>query len=193
VRETLKNPGLLFVGDSKMAALATRTHVAAGGDYYLCPLPATPRPAAALAALLAPVRAGTQSLTPVWRRNDDTGRKEKIAEGDEDEVPLARAAADGSVTTFTERRRVVRSLAQSRSAGRSLQRRLTAAPHALKQVGQKRHGKTCPQTAAAWRAAVAKIGLRSQVADLLRVSYDVTRRTQQVRAYGQPCKGLNLS
>ena len=81
VRETLKKHGVLFVGDSKMAALATRTHVAAGGDYYLGPLPATQMPAAALAELLAPVRAGAQSLTPVWRRNDDTGRKEKIAEG----------------------------------------------------------------------------------------------------------------
>ena len=80
-RATLKKPGLLFVGDSKMAALATRTPVAAGGDYSLCPLPATQIPAAALAELRAPVRAGTQSRTPVWRRTDDTGRKEQIAEG----------------------------------------------------------------------------------------------------------------
>ena len=99
-------------------------------------------------------------------------------------MPRARAEADGSVRTFTERRLVVRSLAQSRSAGRRVQRRLTAAQHALKQVGQKRPGKTCPSTAAAWRAAVDKSCLRYQVADLRLVSSDVTRRTHQVRAYG---------
>jgi transposase len=183
-RATWQKHGLLFVGDSKMAARATRPHGAAGGDYYLCPLPATPMPAAAWAALLAPVRAGEQSLTPVWRRHDDSGRKEKRAEGDEYEVPLSRAEEDGSVTAFTERRLVVRSLAQSRSLGRSWQRRLTAAQHAIRQVGKKRHGQPCPQTEVAARPAVDPICRRYQVADWVRVSYDVTRHTQPVRAYG---------
>lgn len=183
VRETLKKPGLLFVGASKMAALATRTPVAAGGDYYLWPLPAPQMPAAALAELLVPVRAG-EPLTPVWRRTDDTGRKEQSAAGYEYQVPRSRAAEDGSVTACTARRMVVRSLAQSRSARRSLQRRLTDAQHAITPVGKKRHGKTCPQTEATWRAAVDKIALRYKVTDLLLVSYDVTQRPQRVRAYG---------
>jgi transposase len=39
VQQSLGRSGLLFVGDCKMAAHATRTFIALAGDYYLCPLP----------------------------------------------------------------------------------------------------------------------------------------------------------
>jgi len=99
-------------------------------------------------------------------------------------VPLSRAAEDGSVTACTERRRVVRALAPSRSARRSWPRRLPAAQHALTPLGQKRHGNTCPHTAATGRAAVDKLALRDKVTALLLVSDDVTQRPPRVRAYG---------
>ena len=38
VRETTGKRGLLYVGDQKMAALATRALIGGGGDYYLCRL-----------------------------------------------------------------------------------------------------------------------------------------------------------
>ena len=38
VRQSLGVGGRTYVGDCKMAALATRAFVAAGGDFYLCPL-----------------------------------------------------------------------------------------------------------------------------------------------------------
>src|SRR5919198_1112437 len=38
VRESLGRRRLLYVGDCKMGALATRAFIHAGGDYYLCPL-----------------------------------------------------------------------------------------------------------------------------------------------------------
>src|SRR4051794_38508524 len=38
VRQALGVGGRTYVGDCKMAALATRAFVAAGGDFYLCPL-----------------------------------------------------------------------------------------------------------------------------------------------------------
>jgi len=34
VRESLGRCGLLYVGDCQMAALDTRAHIHAGGDYY---------------------------------------------------------------------------------------------------------------------------------------------------------------
>ena len=77
----MKNPGVLFVGASKMAALATRPPVAAGGAYYWWPLPAPHMPAAAVAEVLVPGRAGEQPVPPVWRRTDDPGRKEQSAAG----------------------------------------------------------------------------------------------------------------
>jgi transposase len=36
--DVLGQTGLLYIGDSKMEALATRAHIVAGGDYYLTPL-----------------------------------------------------------------------------------------------------------------------------------------------------------
>ena len=41
LREILRQSGLLYTGDSKMAALATRAEIAAHRDYYLMPLPLT--------------------------------------------------------------------------------------------------------------------------------------------------------
>src|SRR5438445_2244769 len=44
VRDGLKQSGLLYVGDCKMAALQTRASIQAQGDYYLCPLSAIQAP-----------------------------------------------------------------------------------------------------------------------------------------------------
>ena len=41
VRQLLGQRGLLYTGDCKMAALATRAEIVAQGDYYLTPLPLT--------------------------------------------------------------------------------------------------------------------------------------------------------
>src|SRR6185369_3201446 len=38
VRQSLGTGGRTYVGDCKIGALATRAFVAAGGDFYLCPL-----------------------------------------------------------------------------------------------------------------------------------------------------------
>ena len=38
MRQTLQEPGLLYMGDSKMSALATRADIVAHGDFYLVPL-----------------------------------------------------------------------------------------------------------------------------------------------------------
>ena len=55
VRSGVGRRGLLYVGDSKLMALATRTHLVAGGDYYLAPLALTQVPQATIDAYLAPV------------------------------------------------------------------------------------------------------------------------------------------
>jgi transposase len=46
----LNTPGLLFVGDCKMSALATRAHVAGRQHFYLSPLPLTGATAEAMEA-----------------------------------------------------------------------------------------------------------------------------------------------
>ena len=64
-----------------MAALATRAFVAAGGDFYLCPLSAAPLSRAERHALLRPAWEGTQALEPVGRPGPQGQPDELVAEG----------------------------------------------------------------------------------------------------------------
>jgi transposase len=60
VRASLGTGGRTYIGDCKMAALATRAFVAAGGDFYLCPLAESQRGRAERRESLRPVWEGTQ-------------------------------------------------------------------------------------------------------------------------------------
>lgn len=181
VRATLERRGLLYVGDCKMAARATRINVAAGGDFYLCPLPVKQLSATELAALVEPVRQGQQPTTVVWRRNDATGKKEKLALGYELAVQIA-GEQDGQPVCYTERRLVVRSLAQARAEEKNLRARLRLAQSKIRALEQPKQGKRCPQTEAEWRAAVDAILTKQRVADLLEVRFAVTRQERPQRA-----------
>src|SRR5436309_6553407 len=81
VRQSLGAGGRTYVGDCKMAALATRAFVAAGGDFYLCPLSENQLSRAARRALLQAVWQGTQALQPVWRPGPEGQPDELVAEG----------------------------------------------------------------------------------------------------------------
>lgn len=50
VRRGVGQSGLLYIGDCKLMALATRAHLAAGGDYYLAPFALTHLPQTAVDA-----------------------------------------------------------------------------------------------------------------------------------------------
>src|SRR5207237_10573639 len=67
VRACLNRPGLLYVGDCKMAALETRASIQAHGDYYLCPLSALQVSAEQLAQQLVALRESSQPLRTVER------------------------------------------------------------------------------------------------------------------------------
>jgi transposase len=67
VRQAFGVGGRTYIGDCKMAALGTRAVVAAGGDFYLCPLSEAQLSAAQRRALLQPVFHGTQALQVVSR------------------------------------------------------------------------------------------------------------------------------
>src|SRR4051812_48391806 len=88
VRQALGPGGRTYVGDCKMAALATRAFVAAGGDFYLCPLSESQLSRAQRRALLQAVWEGTQALEPVWRPGPEGQPDELVAEGFAVEVAL---------------------------------------------------------------------------------------------------------
>lgn len=129
VRLGLAQAGLLYVGDCKIMSLETRAYVQAGADYYLGPFSKVQIPDETLESYLKPVWAKKQSLTPVYRV-DENGERVQVAEGYE-RVENLSATVAGKDVTWKERRLVVRSLAQAHAAETALYARLDKALVAL--------------------------------------------------------------
>jgi len=100
IRQSLGQRGLLYVGDSKMAALTTRGTLAAGDDYYLCPLPQVQLSPEELQRYLEPVWPQKQALSPIERVRFD-GKTVHIANGFEITCPLS-AQIGGQLLEWSE-------------------------------------------------------------------------------------------
>ncbi len=183
VRGNLGHSGLLYVGDCKMASLATRAGVAFHRDFYLCPLSAVQVPPAVLASYVAAVVRGEHTLSPIQRRGAD-GEPEHIADGFE-LVETLRAEHDTWKVTWRERRLVVRSLQQARTHERALHTRLAKAQQALATLTARGRGKRPPPDLASAEQAAAAIVAHYQVAGVLRVSCQEDVQERRVRAYGE--------
>src|SRR3954462_3122234 len=121
VRQSFGTGGRTYVGDCKMAALATRAFVAAGGDFYLCPLSESQVSRSQRRQLLQPAFDGTQALQQVWRPGGKGQPDELVAEGFCVDVKLTATVADKAVR-WTERRWLVRSQAYAQSQEAALER-----------------------------------------------------------------------
>ena len=130
VQQSLGVGGRTYVGDCKMAALATRAFVAAGGDFYLCPLSESQLSRAERRELLRPVWDGTQALQQVWRPGPEGQPDELVAEGFAVDVELTASVGEKEVR-WTERRWLVRSQAYAQAQEAALERRLATATAAL--------------------------------------------------------------
>jgi transposase len=180
VRASVGQRGLLYVGDCKMGALATRAFLVAGGDDYLCPLAPQHLPRAELARYLQPVWDGTQPLTPITV--DDAADGELQAEGYELTVPLTAKVA-GQPIHWTERRLVLRSPAQAASEEAALQDRIGQTVTGLLALNGRGPGKWRPRERAAVEAAVAKRQRRYHVEALIAVTITEVVRERPVRGY----------
>jgi transposase len=80
VLKIIDGVGLLFVGDSKMSALATRAHIHQRNHHYLCPLALTGSTAAAMIQWIEAANHGACLLQPVYIEND-SGERKLLAEG----------------------------------------------------------------------------------------------------------------
>jgi transposase len=184
VRACLQRSGVLYVGDCKMAALATRAHVAAHSDHYLCPLPAVQMPKAALHALLEPVWAGGQPLVPVHRPPaTETDQPEHIADGFSYTVKLA-ADCEGNRIEWQEQRLVVRSLKQAASQEKALEARLGKAEQAIADLNRRGRGRKCLDEDGL-RGAADAILEHYDVAGLLAVGITGETQATHKRAYGK--------
>lgn len=190
VRAGVGRTGLLYVGDCKMAALETRAGIAAGGDYYLCPLPAGQVPAPVLDAWLARVQRGEQVLETVRRQRAD-GEVVPIAEGTEwsEERTTGSTGSTEPAVAWTERRLLVRSLAHAQAAETALRARVTKAQDALAALAERagtppRRGRGRPAAAVDPRQAAAAILAQHQVADVLHVTWTERQPERTVPAPG---------
>lgn len=181
VQQSLGQGGRTHVGDCKMAALATRAFVAAGQDFYLCPLSENQLSRAERLELLQPVFAGTQTLEQVWRPTGDELPDELVAEGFWVDVELTALVGDKQVR-WAERRFVVRSLAYARAQQAALERRLQKASKALAELVVRKQGKK-QLFHAELMAAAGAIVKREGVEGLLSYTAQAMMTTRQVRAY----------
>jgi transposase len=181
VQQSLGGGGRTYVGDCKMAALATRAFVAAGDDFYLCPLSETQLSRAQRRELLQPVFAGTQALQPVWRPGPTGQADERVAEGFSLDVELTAVVGEKELR-WTERRWLVRSQAYAQAQEAALERRLEKATVALRELVVRKQGKKQLFHAELMQAAEA-IVQREAVEGLLNYTAQALMTTRRVRAY----------
>jgi transposase len=182
VREGLGKRGLLYIGDSKMGARATRAFAQEGGDYYLCPLSKTHLSEKVLETYLEPVWREEQALTDVYRERVD-GERVRIAEGYEREVELTAPVEDETVT-WTERHLVVRSLRQARAAKTRLRKRLKKALVALRALNERGRGKKRYDSVDELRQAAESVMEEHRVQGMLCVDYQTISHERTIRKYG---------
>jgi transposase len=181
VQQSLGRSGLLFVGDCKMAAHATRAFIALAGDYYLCPLPQVQLAEAELDMALEQVWSGEQVLTSVYRE-DEHGQPKRIAQGYEHAMPMS-LEVDGASRQWSERRLVVRSLRHAQAAETALRARVAKAKAQVEALNLRGRGRKRFDDIDTLRQAVNEIVQRHGVEDFLWLRYEQHTTVRPVRAY----------
>src|SRR6266446_372127 len=170
VQKSVGRSGLLFVGDCKMAAHATRAFIALSGDYYLCPLPQVQLGEGELDEALESVWSGEQPLTSIFREQD-RGEPTLIAQGYEHEVPMS-VEVEGKRQEWTERRLVVRSVRHAEAAEAVLRARVAKAKAQVEALNLRGRGRKRFDKIETLRQAVNGIVQRHRVEDFLWLRYD---------------------
>jgi transposase len=181
MRDTLQPSGLLYIGDSKMSALATRSHLQATGNHYLTPLAQVGHVPEQLAEW---VQAALTKKVKLIRLNDTDGKAE-LAEGYELNRVLTCKQDDATpVTSWTERVLIVRSKAYADAAVLGLRDRLKRAKSKLEALtpppARGRHQYTAE---APLREAAQAILERHAVAGLLTFDLQLEVHKKSVRPY----------
>jgi transposase len=167
----LKVAGLLFVGDCKMSAAATRAYVQGLGHYYLCPLAQTGQTPSEMAQWIAAANAHPEALQALHLTGAD-GAEPLLAQGCtfERRVQVTTAAADQE---WCERILLVRMERLRQQQLTSLDERLAkATAHLLALTPPPARGKRQFRTEAELVAAGDAILRRYQVEGLLTYSFE---------------------
>jgi transposase len=161
VRGIVGRQGLLYAGDCKMAALATRAEIAAHHDFYLVPLPRTGETATQVESWIAAIVAGAQEATLLW------DGERLLGAGYEFERPL-HALVDGSPVCWTERVQVLRSSTLAQRQQAILEKHVAAAEEELWALTPAPgRGKRQYRDTDTLQAAIADVLARHEVSGLL--------------------------
>src|SRR6266702_2216371 len=187
VRRSVGQTGMTYIGDCKIAALATRADIAAHDDFYLCPLSAKQVSAEELERRLEPVWSGQQPLEEV-RLTDES-------DADDDDEPDAVGFAytseqggqdqSGQPRRWQEQRLVVRSLAHARLQEESLRNRAKRATDEINALNERKQGKKRLADEAEARQATEAIVAKHHVAAVVRIEVRTTVHEATQRRYGQ--------
>lgn len=185
LRTTLPARGLLYIGDCKMGALATRAYVAQTGNFYLMPLAQVGDLPEQLEKWVDDAVRGKVRLQPVR----DADGKTRLGEAYERRRRLTAETETGTVK-WDERVLIVHSSAYAKAAVQSLRKRLTQAQADLRALTPPRgRGQRQFTDETALQAAVDAILERYAVTGLLTVELQCETEHRMVRAYrGVPAR-----
>jgi transposase len=173
--------GLLFVGDCKMSAVATRAYVQSLGHFYLCPLAQTGNTPSEMAQWIAAANAQPEALQTLHITAAD-GSKQLLAQGRTFERQLQVTTATGG-QAWTERVLLVRMEGLRQRQLTSLNERLAkATTQLLALTPAPGRGKRQIQTEADLVTAATVILQRYEVEGLLTYTFErqETRRISYV-------------
>jgi transposase len=177
VLQIIEGLGLLFVGDCKMSALATRAYIAHLQQQYLCPLALTGETAQDLPRWIAAAGTAEHPLAAVYTL-DAQGERQLIAEGYTFERSLTATVAE-TEHTWTEQVMVVRSERYRQVMQAGLERRLQrATAQLLALTPAPGRGKRQIPTAGALVLAANAILKQQALAGLLTYAYERQEQRQ---------------
>lgn len=182
----LEATGLLYIGDSKMSALATRAYLQASRNYYLTPLALVGTVPTALADWITAAVQGHIKLQPLY----DVDGQSRLGHGYELRRQQVGPASSGPIE-WTERVLVVRSDQFAQAAQRAFRQRLARAQAALEALtpprgrGRQQYTERAPLDAAV-QAVLAQFEIEADWLTL-HLQRETTQRT--LRAYqGRPAR-----
>lgn len=187
VRTTLNQQGVLYVGDSKMAASKIRVAIKRANDFYLMPLPATIITAEILESYLQTIDSDNKTIEPIYRFNDN-GQAKEIAQGFEI-IDLMSSKVGNETISWSERRLVIRSISYAKAQEKSLNKRLKKAKKEMAGLTRRRSGYKCITTLESFWPAVDNILRCNNVKGLLEINAIESIIEQHRRGYrGKPAR-----
>lgn len=191
-RELFGRVGLLYVGDSKMAALQTRAEIARAGDYYLTVAPLTGQTARSLPswieAALCVCKESTSTLTN--EAGEAIGVGYEFVRECTAKLPTGKDA-EHAPFTFRARVQVFRSDSLAAQQVAALDKRLLQAAAELRELTpEPGRGRRQYQDEAHLAAAIQEILEKHRVEDLLSVKWKVEQQ-RELRYLGRGRPGAH--